>query len=50
MRILYAEDELGLSQAVTEILQIEEYDVTPVYDGAEALDKLMTLCYNKAIK
>ena len=41
MKILYAEDELGLSQAVTEILQLEEYDVTPVYDGQAAIDKLM---------
>lgn len=49
MRILYAEDELGLSQAVTEILQIEEYDVTPVYDGAEALDKLMNETFDGVI-
>lgn len=36
MKILYAEDEKQLSAAVTEILKIEEYDVTSVYDGGQA--------------
>ena len=40
MKVLYAEDELQLSSAVTEILKMEGFEVTPVYDGAEALDAL----------
>ena len=33
MKILYAEDERQLSVAVTEILKMEGFTVTPVYDG-----------------
>lgn len=40
MKILYAEDERQLSVAVTEILKMEGFTVTPVYDGKEALDAL----------
>ena len=40
MKVLYAEDERQLSVAVTEILKIEGFDVTPVYDGEEALEAL----------
>lgn len=40
MKVLYAEDEQQLSVAVTEILKIEGFDVTPVYDGEQALDAL----------
>ncbi|WP_405342177.1 response regulator transcription factor [Ruminococcus sp.] len=40
MKVLYAEDEKQLSVAVTEILKMEGFTVTPVYDGEEALDKL----------
>lgn len=40
MKILYAEDEIQLSTAVTEILKMEGFTVTPVYNGREALDKL----------
>lgn len=40
MKVLYAEDERQLSVAVTEILKIEGFDVTPVYDGEEALKAL----------
>ncbi len=36
MKILYAEDEKQLSTAVTEILKIEGFDVTAVYDGRQA--------------
>ena len=36
MKILYAEDERQLSIAVVEILKIEGFDVTPVYDGKQA--------------
>ena len=49
MKILYAEDETGLSQAVTEILQIEEYEVTPVYDGKAALDKILSETFDGII-
>lgn len=38
MKILYAEDEKQLSVAVTEILKMEGFDVTPVYDGLKALE------------
>lgn len=40
MKVLYAEDERQLSVAVTEILKMEGFDVTAVYDGQEALDAL----------
>lgn len=40
MKILYAEDELQLSSAVTEILKMEGFEVTPVYDGEQALEAL----------
>ena len=34
-KILYAEDELGLSMAVSEILKMEGFEVTAVMDGLE---------------
>lgn len=40
MKILYAEDEKQLSVAVTEILKIEGFTVTPVYDGQQAIEAL----------
>lgn len=40
MRILYAEDEKQLSVAVTEILKIENYEVTSVYDGMQAWEEI----------
>ncbi len=40
MKILYAEDEKQLSVAVTEILKMEGFSVTPVYDGGQALEAL----------
>lgn len=36
MKVLYAEDEVQLSSAVTEILKLEGFEVTSVYDGAQA--------------
>ena len=36
MKILYAEDEKQLSAAVAEILKLEGFSVTPVYDGEAA--------------
>ncbi len=40
MKVLYAEDERQLSVAVVEILKMEGFEVTPVYDGQEALNAL----------
>lgn len=38
MRLLYAEDEVSMSEAVTDILTYHHYMVDAVYDGEEALD------------
>lgn len=38
MKLLYAEDERALSEAVTDILTYHKYIVDPVYDGQAALD------------
>ena len=40
MKVLYAEDERQLSVAVTEILKMEGFEVTAVYDGGQALEAL----------
>ena len=37
MKLLYAEDELAMSEAVTDILTYHNYSVDAVYDGADAL-------------
>lgn len=37
MRILYAEDERGLSEAVVDILTYHHYTIDAVYDGETAL-------------
>ena len=37
MKLLYAEDEVGLSDAVVDILTYHKYIVDAVYDGEEAL-------------
>ena len=37
MKLLYAEDEPAMSEAVTDILEFHNYTVDAVYDGAEAL-------------
>ena len=37
MKLLYAEDEAGMSEAVVDILTFHHYIVDAVYDGAEAL-------------
>ena len=49
MRILYAEDERGLSMAVAEILKMEGYEVDVAADGAEAWDFLQKSYYDAAI-
>lgn len=38
MKLLYAEDEAGMSEAVTDILTYHKYMVDAVYDGEAALD------------
>ena len=38
MKLLYAEDERAMSEAVTDILDYHKYSVDAVYDGREALD------------
>lgn len=38
MRLLYAEDERSLSEAVVDILTYHSYIVDAVYDGEDALD------------
>lgn len=38
MKLLYAEDEMAMSEAVVDILTYHNYIVDAVYDGAEALD------------
>lgn len=38
MRILFAEDEAAMSEAVVDILTYHKYAVDAVYDGQEALD------------
>ena len=40
MKILYAEDERQLSVAVDEILKMEGFEVTTVYDGGQAMKAL----------
>lgn len=42
MKLLYAEDERAMSDAVTEILKRKNYIVDAVYDGEEALDYIMS--------
>lgn len=38
MKLLYAEDEKAMSEAVVDILMYHKYIVDAVYDGEEALD------------
>lgn len=49
MRLLYAEDEVSMSEAVTEILTYHKYTVDAVYDGEEALQYAMTEKYDGII-
>ncbi len=49
MKILYAEDEKQLSVAVAEILKMEGFDVTPVYDGQQAVNALENDYYDVVI-
>lgn len=38
MKLLYAEDEISMSEAVKDILEFHNYNVDAVYDGEEALE------------
>ena len=48
-KILVAEDERELSKAITKILTINNYDVTSVYNGKEALSELKENSFNVII-
>lgn len=49
MRILFAEDELALSKALTTILKRNNYSIDAVYDGQTALEYLEMDNYDCAI-
>lgn len=49
MKLLYAEDERAMSEAVVDILTYHNYIVDAVYDGAEALDYARTEPYDGII-
>ncbi len=49
MRLLYAEDEKSLSDAVVAILEHSNYSVDAVYNGRDAYDYLMDGNYDGAI-
>ena len=49
MKLLYAEDERAMSEAVTEILRHRNYVVDAVYNGEEALDYIMAEKYDGII-
>lgn len=38
MKLLYAEDEISMSEAIVDILEYHNYIVDAVYDGASALE------------
>lgn len=49
MKLLYAEDERSLSEAVVDVLEYHNYRVDPVYDGQDALDYAETERYDGII-
>lgn len=49
MRLLLAEDERSLSRAIAAILKKDNYETDAVYDGAEALEFLISGSYDGAI-
>ena len=49
MRLLLAEDEAAMSEAVTDILEYHKYQVDAVYDGREALDYIRNAQYDGII-
>lgn len=49
MKILYAEDEMQLSVAVSEILKMEGFEVTSVYDGGQAWEAIQNDYFDAVI-
>ena len=49
MRLLLAEDEIELSNALVAVLKHNNYSVDPVYNGQDALDYLLNGNYDGAI-
>lgn len=49
MKLLFAEDEIGMSEAVVDILTYHNYMVDAVYDGQEALDYAKNQTYDGII-
>lgn len=49
MRILFAEDDRDLSNAIKRVLEINKYEVHQVYDGQEALDYVEVCKYDVII-
>ena len=49
MKILLAEDERDLSNAIVRVLKFNKFDVDPVYDGEEALDFLKFAEYDAVV-
>lgn len=49
MRLLYAEDERAMSEAVVDILTYHKYSVDAVYDGEDALAYAQSGCYDGII-
>lgn len=49
MKLLYAEDEKSMSEAVVDILSYHKYIVDAVYDGEEALDYALAEPYDGII-
>lgn len=49
MKLLYAEDEIAMSEAVTDILTYHNYIVDAVYNGNDALDYALTENYDGII-
>lgn len=49
MKLLYAEDEPALSEAVVDYLTYHKYIVDAVYDGADAYDYAMSGDYDGII-
>ena len=49
MKLLLAEDETGMSEALVDILTFHHYAVDPVFDGRDALDYALTQSYDGII-
>ena len=49
MKLLYAEDEISMSEAIVDILEYHNYTVDAVYDGDAALEYARTEQYDGII-